>query len=84
MLWTQTGQAVRYPKVTMPAQLSLQHQDQKMLLSFTGDVGIEYVVEASGDLAVWTPISTNTIWNLPVVDAAGDQLPHRFYRVKRK
>jgi serine-type D-Ala-D-Ala carboxypeptidase/endopeptidase len=83
MLWTQSSQSLRYPKVPMPVQLSLQRLGGQTRLSFTGDPGLDYVVEACDNLAAWTPISTNTIWDLPWVDPASDQWSHRFYRVRR-
>jgi CubicO group peptidase (beta-lactamase class C family) len=83
MLWTQNGQSARYPKVPLPAQVSLVRRDGKTQLSFTGDSGVDYIVQASSDLVAWTPISTNTIWTQPVVDPASDQPRNRFYRLKK-
>jgi formylglycine-generating enzyme required for sulfatase activity/GH25 family lysozyme M1 (1,4-beta-N-acetylmuramidase) len=48
-----------------------------------GPVGSNFVVEASTDLAHWTPVSTNTIpagGSVTITDPGACNHPHRFYR----
>jgi len=46
--------------------------------------GVTYVLEATTDFLIWTPISTNTAsgLTLPVVDADAALYPERFYRLR--
>jgi hypothetical protein len=82
MVWNQGGQAYSYPKVAQPPRLAIQRQSGKTQLTFSGDSGVNYVVEASGDLNNWSPISTNTIWDLPIIDQPAEPLAQRFYRLR--
>src|SRR6266542_3645410 len=50
---------------------------------FSGAPGARYVVEGSGDLKEWIPVSTNTVSSagyLDFVDVQVGEFPHRFYR----
>jgi hypothetical protein len=62
LVWTQSGQSLPYNKITMPARLSIHRDAGETQLTFTGDTGVNYVVEAANDLIHWIPIATNTIW----------------------
>ena len=53
-------------------------------IGISGDTDVNYVLEATTNLTHWLPISTNTIWSQPMVDATGAQPPHRFYRLRAK
>ena len=81
LVWSQNGQASTYPKVSVPARLAIQRHNGENQISFTGDTGVNYVLDATTNLTHWQPISTNTVWEQPIVDrepAAG-----RFYRLRR-
>jgi D-alanyl-D-alanine-carboxypeptidase/D-alanyl-D-alanine-endopeptidase len=43
---------------------------------------VDYVLEAGTDLIHWSPIATNSIWTLPVVDR--EPAASRFYRLRRQ
>src|SRR6266545_4647100 len=50
---------------------------------FSGAPGARHVVEGSGDLKEWIPVSTNTVSSagyLDFVDVQVGEFPHRFYR----
>lgn len=51
-------------------------------LSFTGDAGSSYLLEASTNLILWRPISVLAISNgpFPFLDLQSTNLPSRFYR----
>jgi hypothetical protein len=51
--------------------------------SLTGQIGSNYVIEASTDLAHWISVSTNVITAagfIPVADPLATNFPQRFYR----
>jgi len=80
LVWVQGGITTTYAKALLPARLALQRINGEIRLTLSGDTGRDYLIEASEDLRNWTAISTNTIWNGVIVDAAAPQLPRRFYR----
>jgi hypothetical protein len=82
LVWSQGGQLSSYPKVILPARLTLQRQNGETQLAFTGDTSVKYILEASKDLIHWQSISTNTIWQTPVVDPEAETLDQRFYRLR--
>ena len=51
-------------------------------ISFTGDSGIDYVLEAGPDLIHWLPMATNTIWTGPIMGT--EAASSRFYRLRRQ
>jgi serine-type D-Ala-D-Ala carboxypeptidase/endopeptidase len=87
LVWHQNGQTTSWRKMPVPARLTLRRQEGQIQLTFTGDTGVNYLVEARTNLAdpaTWTPISTNTIWRQPVVIPAADQDKQRFLRLRRE
>jgi hypothetical protein len=52
-------------------------------LSFVGVPGSNYVLQATTNLATWTPISTNTALTSPLylLDPQAKNFPYRYYRV---
>jgi serine-type D-Ala-D-Ala carboxypeptidase/endopeptidase len=82
LAWTQNGQSSTYNRVSAPIRLSIQHGNGETQIKFTGDPGINYVLDAGNDLIHWTPIATNTIWTAPFVDR--EPANSRFYRVRRE
>jgi serine-type D-Ala-D-Ala carboxypeptidase/endopeptidase len=81
LVWTQSGQSLTYNRVPLPARLAIERRDAQIQISFTGDTGVNYVLEAGADLTHWLPIATNTIWAAPVMDVQTDSC--RFYRLRR-
>jgi CubicO group peptidase (beta-lactamase class C family) len=81
LLWTQNGASVPCSRIALPARLAIQHRNGATAVSFTGDTAVNYVLEAGADLVHWLPISTNTIWSVPVIDT--NQMSSRFYRLRR-
>jgi hypothetical protein len=55
-------------------------------LSLTGEPGVSYRIEASSDLATWSPLVIVTGSNaaLSFVDPAGTNSPQRFYRARQQ
>lgn len=53
-------------------------------VSFTGEPGFVYTVEASNDLEAWEPVATRTAPSglIEILDAAAKTAPMRFYRVR--
>ena len=84
LVWTQSGQSTTFDRISLPARLSIQLSKGQTQISFTGDTAAEYVVEASVELGQWLPISTNTIWTMPMVDEHAGPLGMRFYRLRRR
>ena len=60
--------------------------NQQFQLVFVGVTGSNYVLQASTNLLVWVPLSTNTavtnVFNL--LDPAATNFPQRFYRVQQQ
>ena len=54
--------------------------DVRLILK--GNTSTDYVIEASEDLREWSSISTNTIWDSPIVDASVLSNDRRFYRAR--
>jgi len=81
LIWTQSGQSVPCNRIPLPAHLAIQRRNGETQVSFTGDTGVAYVLEAGTDLTHWTPIATNTIWAAPFVDK--EPGTSRFYRLRR-
>jgi len=89
---TQGGSFIErsYRAIAQTDSLNLQSVKQLVggafQLEIAGSPGRKFVVEASGDFAVWTPIATNTIPFLgtPVtlVDSQATNLNNRFYRAQ--
>ena len=82
LIWTQSGQSLPYTKVPIPVLLSIHRAPNETQVTFTGDTGVNYVLEAASDLVHWLPIATNTIWTTPVVDKEPGS--SRFYRLRRE
>lgn len=63
---------------------SVSPQGAGLRLELTGARGAVFVIEASSDLVLWTPLVwvTNTLGRVEFVDPAGTHLPQRFYRAK--
>ena len=80
LVWTQSGQSAKFLKKSIPLHLTAQFDSGVLQLILKGNTRIDYVIEASGDLREWSPISTNTIWDSPIVDASGFSTSRRFYR----
>ncbi len=57
--------------------------DGKFQLNVFGEIGKSYVLQASTNLATWTPLFTFTSTNSPtvLVDTAAKDFKYRFYRV---
>jgi len=81
LVWTQSGTSSTYPKVRVPSSLTPHRVDGVTQLSLSGDTDRDYVLQASTDLSHWVDLSTNTIWDGPIVDAESGNFSHRFYRV---
>lgn len=81
LAWTQSGTTATYPKVRVPSSLGLQRVDGVTQLTLSGDTDRDYVIQASANLAEWIGLSTNTIWDGPVLDPESKHLGLRFYRV---
>jgi len=66
----------------LPARLALRWDDGEPLVQLTGTPGHPYILEASTDLAHWTPISTNRLVSVStnLTDASYSEHPTRFYR----
>jgi len=60
--------------------------NQQFQLGFTGVTGSNYVLLATTNFSIWTPISTNlaatNLFNL--VDPKATNFPYRFYRVRQQ
>ena len=82
LVWTQSGTTETYPKVRLPSSLALHRVDGVTQLSLSGDTDRDYVIQASTDLTRWVGISTNSIWDGPIVDPESAVAHHRFYRVR--
>ena len=55
----------------------------KQMLHFYGERFRSYALEASTNLANWTPLATNVYYNAVVfADSAAPSYPARFYRVR--
>lgn len=81
LVWTQSGATSTYTKVPLPSVLALRQRNGLTELSLSGDTDRDYVIQASADLTDWVDLSTNTIWDGPIVDPESVVFPHRFYRV---
>ena len=81
LVWTQSGVTTTYPKTRVPSSLVLQRVNDLTQLSLSGDTDRDYVIQASTDLSEWTDISTNSIWDGPMVDPGSASASRRFYRV---
>lgn len=81
LVWTQSGATTTYPKVRVPATLGIATSGDAVRLLLSGDTDRDYVIEASSDLAGWTPMATNTIWDGPILDTRVSGAGQRFYRV---
>lgn len=81
-VWTQSGQSATYAKVSVPPHLTAEFKSGEMRLVLKGNTSTDYVIEASDDLRTWLSISTNTIWDGPIVDASGSPNGRRFYRAR--
>jgi len=55
-------------------------------LGFAGVTGSNYVLQATTNFSLWTPISTNTAVTSPfnLVDPGATNFPYRFYRVQQQ
>lgn len=80
LVWTQSGTSTTYPKVRLPSSLSLRLVNGTTQLSLSGDTDREYAIQTSTDLVHWLDLSTNTIWDGPIMDPDSTALPARFYR----
>src|SRR5437773_5948898 len=59
-------------------------RDSQFHFSVSGAPGATYLVEASSDLATWTPVLTNTVSSAAYFDFVDSHLgdfPQRFYRI---
>jgi len=81
LVWTQSGTTSSYQKVRLPSALTLERVAGVTRLSLSGDTDRDYVIEASTDLFDWSALSTNTIWDGPIMDPESAAMSHRFYRV---
>lgn len=81
LIWSQNGHAFTFPKVAVPVRLAIAHTNTETQITFTGDTGFDYILDATTDLTDWQPISTNTIWTQPIVDL--EPVVGRFYRLRR-
>jgi D-alanyl-D-alanine-carboxypeptidase/D-alanyl-D-alanine-endopeptidase len=81
LVWTQEGTTTTYPKVPLPSRLSLARTNGTTQLTLSGDTDRDYVIQASAGLAQWSALSTNTIWDGPIVDPGSAAITQRFYRV---
>jgi hypothetical protein len=81
MRWTQSGATTLYSKKRLPSKLSIRRNGSEVRLALRGDTGVNYVIEASEDLGMWSALSTNTIWDSGIVDLVGSN-SSRFYRVR--
>jgi CubicO group peptidase (beta-lactamase class C family) len=82
LVWTQSGQSNRYPKVRQNSGLLVRRGADGLDLQITGDTDREYLLEASSNLREWSIISTNTIWDTPITDREAGALDRRFYRLR--
>jgi len=60
-------------------------EDGQFLLRLFGSSGVTYVLEASADLAQWTPVRTNTApvdGVIDYIDTTASGAPRRFYRAR--
>jgi len=81
LTWNQSGYTTTYPKATQRPLLSALRTANTFQLQLSGDTDRNYVIEISTDLLGWTAISTNTIWDNPILDPTDAADDHRFYRV---
>jgi len=69
---------------TQPPQLAgMIAASGKFQFVLSGQVGTNYVIQASSDFVVWTPISTNTIpagGSMTIIDSNMASFTRRFYR----
>ena len=85
-----TGQSARSPAVSLTVAaadslvLTYEFTDGRRRLLIRGVPGSNYVLQSSGNLTDWTPISTNSASSSPVLlaDPASNGAPCRFYRVQ--
>jgi hypothetical protein len=82
LVWTQSGQSTTYPKVRQPTHLLATRSGSTLELHLEGDTDRDYLIEASTDLDEWSVLSTNTIWDGPVVEDLASAFERRFYRVR--
>lgn len=82
LIWTQNGVSLPFTKVPMPVLLGIRRAPNETQITFRGDTGVNYVLEAASDLVHWMPMATNTIWTTPVVDKEPGN--SRFYRLRRE
>ncbi|MDA1277034.1 MAG: serine hydrolase [Verrucomicrobia bacterium] len=80
LAWTQSGQTSTFPKKRIAPFLTAQFDSGEMRLSLKGNTNTDYVIEASEDLQNWSAISTNSIWDGPIVAALAVTSRARFYR----
>jgi CubicO group peptidase (beta-lactamase class C family) len=81
LVWTQSGTTTTLPKTRLPSSLVLHRVNGLTRLSLSGDTDRDYVIQTSTDLFHWAHLSTNTIWDGPIVDPDSAQLGLRFYRL---
>ncbi len=81
LVWTQSGATSAYPKVRVPSRIAISQVNGTTQLSLSGDTDRDYVIQASTDLIGWSDISTNTIWDSPIMDPESAALSRRLYRV---
>ena len=86
LAWTQSGRTTHYPKVRQPARLVSKRTPHGFEFHIQGDTDREYVIEASADLRQWWALSTNSIWQNPVLDipATATVSPRQFFRARER
>jgi len=82
LVWTQSGATSTYPKARVPSRLSIARVNGTPQLSLSGDTDRDYVIQVATDFTQWMDLSTNTIWDGPIMDAESAVFSRRFYRVR--
>lgn len=80
LVWNQ-GSPATYTRRREVSSLSIATSGQQLQLSLSGDADRKFEVQGSSDLFHWVNLSTNSIWDSPIVVPIATGEPSRFFRL---